>query len=162
MSIRKQALASRAAEVEPRRGVQLRLLICDECQAVWATERDEGHEASRLDGEPCAYRWPGGKVCTGTVGPIWLGGRREKEADRFTSQTPRRAAYGGSWCEALGVPWGTVDLALVRKHYRARCGLVHPDVGGSHEDMVALNDAYRQALSELGQPPGAGGGEAPR
>lgn len=132
----------------PRHGIAFRLLICNRCRAVWPTERDPTHGGSRLDGEPCAYRW-GDAVCDGTVGP--LHGRRA--ADAWSYEPEARAAYSGSWCEVLGVPWGTTDLALVRTRYRSLSKERHPDAPrGSHAAMLALNLAYQKALAELGQP----------
>jgi hypothetical protein len=136
-------------DVTPRGGgLAFRLLKCDRCDSVWPTEREPAHGGSRQDGEPCAYAWPDGRVCGGTVHPLW--GRRGP-ADPF-APPPRQAAYSGRWCDVLGVEWGTRDLALVRRRYRELAKERHPDAGGSHAAMVALNAAYRQALAELGQP----------
>jgi hypothetical protein len=135
-------------ELRQRGGVQLRLLICGTCRTVWPTERDEAHGGSRSDGEPCAYRWRDGRVCDGTVHPMY--GQRPNGQPAAGGNSG--AAYSGGWCKVLGVPWGTRDLALVRKRYRELAKAAHPDVGGDHAQMVELNEAYRQALSELGQP----------
>lgn len=145
-------LSRPSADVKQRGGIAFRLLTCDTCRACWPTERDERHGGSRQDGEPCAYRWPTGKVCKGTVHPMgWVHPPAEDEpwAPRPAAQ---RRAYTGNWCAALGLKPGTLDLALVRKAYRRLAKLAHPDAGGSHAAMVALNEAYRQALAELGQP----------
>jgi hypothetical protein len=134
-----------------RRGIGLRLLICDECRAVWPTERDDFDGGSRQDGEPCAYRWADGTICQGTVGPV--GPRRSK--DGWTYEVPSAFAYSGVWCAELGLRPGTTSLGEVRRAYRALSKVRHPDVeGGSHEAMLRLNHAYRLALSELGQPGG--------
>lgn len=134
-------------ELQKRGGVQVRLLICDTCRAVWPTERDEAHGGSRSDGEPCAYRWKGGKVCMGTVHPVT--GRPPPSPFGQWWHAEQVAAYSGVWCDTLGVPRGTVDLALVRKRYRELAKERHPDVGGSHEAMQELNEAYRRALAEI-------------
>lgn len=146
-------LAPRAGpELEHRRrGLGLRLLICDTCASCWPTERDEAHGGSRQDGEWCAYRWPNGKVCMGRVWPGGAPGRRHAQ-DPFQWEAPpaQRAAYAGQWCAILDLPWGTTDLAVVRKRYRALALKRHPDQGGTEEAMKELNEAYRAALAELG------------
>ena len=135
-------------DVQPHgKGLAYRLLLCDECSAVWPTERDAAHGGSRLDGEPCAYRWKG-KVCRGRVHPMFGGRRPPREEWASASFVEGH----GEWCETLGLPPGTRDLKLVRDAYRALSKLRHPDVGGSNEAMAALNVAYSQALAELGQP----------
>ena len=149
---REQADAARAraglpAESPPPAGMAVRLLLCDRCHAVWPTERDDSHGGARLDGEPCAYVWEG-QVCDGRVGPMF--GQRPRDA--WEPPRPAQAPYSGLWCETLGLPRGCVDIALVRRTYRRLCKLRHPDAGGSHALMVALNLAYTLALSELGQP----------
>lgn len=77
----------------------------------------------------------------GTVHPV--GTRPHAES------LPFAVAYSGLWCETLGVPRGTVDLALVRKRYRELAKQHHPDVGGSHQKMQEVNEAYRRALAEI-------------
>ena len=149
---RRALSGSPAGESDPaskagRGGMAVRLLMCDRCHAVWPTERDPSHGGSRLDGEPCAYVWEGA-VCDGTVGPLF--GQRPRDA--WSPPPAARAAYSGLWCATLGLPRGTTDLARVRAAYRALCKVRHPDAGGSHALMVALNLAYTRALSELGQP----------
>lgn len=149
--------ADARSRLQPRRAdlragpapLAYRLLICDRCRAVWPTERDESHGGSRLDGEPCAYVWEGA-VCDGRVGPMF--GRRDESDSWAYAQPTVPAAYSGRWCDELGVPRGCVDLALVRRQYRKLVQERHPDHGGSHAAMVALNLAYKLALSELGQP----------
>lgn len=148
------SLKKRAADVDRREsdetrqrgGVQVRLLICDLCRSVWPTERDEAHGGSRSDGEPCAYRFPGGRVCRGTVHPM-TGRWGYVRPKAFEWVEARRA-----WETVLDLPVGTRDLAVVRKRYRELAKVHHPDAGGDHAKMVELNDAYLQALSELGQP----------
>lgn len=138
----------------PARGLAYRLLFCDTCRACWPTERSDADGGSRQDGEPCAYAFGGGRVCRGTVHP---GQPRVRALDDDSPDyedvaNVSHAAYSGSWCKTLELPLGTTSLALVRQAYRRLAKLRHPDVvGGSHSLMQALNDAYRRALSELGQ-----------
>jgi DnaJ domain len=145
-----KALAAMHAEMKARGGLRLRLLICDTCLAVWPTETCPGHVASRQDGEPCAYNYKG-KVCAGFVQP--MNGRtmpRDPDAPRFTDyevSLPERPR----WYTVLGCPQ-TATLAEVRTRYRVLCKELHPDLGGTHDDMVKVNVAYAQALAELSQP----------
>jgi hypothetical protein len=132
-------------------GVQVRLLFCDTCRACWPTERDILHGGSRSDGEPCAYVFPNGQVCLGSVHPAGVRAAPHAGGQFVPPSSSSRKAYTGSWCEVLGLPWGTWDLGLVRKAYRKLAKELHPDQGGTNDEMVRLNAAYRQALSELGQ-----------
>ena len=149
-----RALGPGSGEVTGRGGIGLRLLKCDTCRAVWPTERSEADGGSRADGEPCAYRWPTGKICEGHVHALGYVAPPPPFAGEDTRHAPppARAAYAGRWCEVLGVPWGTTDLALVRRRYREAVKVAHPDAGGTHAAMIALNEAYREALAELAQP----------
>lgn len=52
-----------------------------------------------------------------------------------------------SWRDVLG---SCATLADARSSYRQRAASVHPDVGGAHEEMVALNQAMAEAEKELG------------
>lgn len=131
-----------------RSGIEVRLLRCTLCRACWPTERDEAHGGSRQEGEPCAYRWADGRVCSGVVHSFgYVPSDRERE-DGTWREVPY--AYTGEWCAVLGVPLGSRDLALVRRRYRELAKVHHPDVGGDAATMRALNDAYRRALAELG------------
>jgi len=148
----RSALAQADADsLRERGGLRQRLLICDTCRAVWPTERNAAHGGSRQDGEPCAYRWRD-RVCDGSVHP--LGYVRSASANR--PETPSDAIYRGvrrrRWCEALELPTDTTDIAVVRTRYRELAKLHHPDVGGDHARMLEINEAYCQALGELGQP----------
>jgi hypothetical protein len=132
----------------PERGVRLRLLECDTCHAVWPTERSPEHGGSRQDGDPCAYTW-GGRVCRGRVFPYGV----SRGFDDDATEAPADFVFRDAWCDVLAVPWGTRDLALVRSQFRALAKQRHPDVeGGSHQAFLTLYEAYRRALSELGQP----------
>ncbi len=54
-----------------------------------------------------------------------------------------------TWREVIGVPPGERDMSAVRAAFRRRAQDAHPDRGGSHDDMAALNVALRQAEAEL-------------
>lgn len=60
-----------------------------------------------------------------------------------------------SWRDVLGVG-ATNDFSVVKARYRSLVGKVHPDRGGSHEQMAELNRAMAEAESELSQEPAAG------
>jgi len=49
-----------------------------------------------------------------------------------------------SWSEVLMVP-ATATRAQIEAAYRSLSKKLHPDVGGSHEEMAALNAAYEEA-----------------
>jgi DnaJ-domain-containing protein 1 len=52
------------------------------------------------------------------------------------------------WKEALGVSSNASEQEI--KHaYRAAARRAHPDAGGSHEEMAALNRAFAEALNHL-------------
>ena len=54
------------------------------------------------------------------------------------------------WASVLGVD-ATASRADIDKAYRAMAKGAHPDTGGSHEAMSALNAAYEQAKEEVKQ-----------
>ncbi|AMV40033.1 J domain-containing protein [Planctomyces sp. SH-PL62] len=60
--------------------------------------------------------------------------------------TPRAAADG---LAVLGLGAGAT-VAQVKAAYRRKAVEIHPDRGGSHEAMAALNNAYEAALRSLG------------
>jgi hypothetical protein len=134
------------------RGLAFRLLICDRCRAVWPTERDEAHGGARLDGDPCAYVAFGSKPCKGRVWPM-NGAYQDAEGPRERPRAEGEWRVGDhAWREALGLPHGCKDIALVRRTYRKLAKELHPDVGGDTARMAKVNEAYAQALAELGQP----------
>lgn len=54
------------------------------------------------------------------------------------------------WREIIGIPpSGVVTLDVVEAAYRSRARKVHPDAGGSQEEMAALNAAIERARAEL-------------
>lgn len=140
--------ASRTRELRARGGLAFRLLMCDRCRAVWPTERDEAHGGARMDGDPCSYTAFGSKPCRGRVWPM----NEAHHADSQPRQEGEWRVGDHSWREALGLPHGCKDIALVRKTYRRLAKELHPDVGGDTAKMAKVNEAYAQALAELGQP----------
>lgn len=59
-------------------------------------------------------------------------------------------ANGKPWRDVLAVPMdSTLDNA--EQVYRLKARAAHPDSGGSHEAMTALNVAIQQARKELGR-----------
>lgn len=73
----------------------------------------------------------------------------------FTGFTALAApAPSRNWREVIGVPSDELDLGAVRAAYRRRAAVLHPDRGGTHEQMVELNIALAVAEKELN-----GGGE---
>lgn len=59
-------------------------------------------------------------------------------------------AGGSSWRSVLEIPADQqVTLAAVEAAYRQRARAVHPDKGGSHEALIAVNRARDDALREL-------------
>jgi hypothetical protein len=55
-----------------------------------------------------------------------------------------------SWREIIGVHPQERDMSIVRAMYRRQASECHPDKGGTHEAMAALNTALAQAEKELG------------
>lgn len=66
----------------------------------------------------------------------------------FTALPPPDATR--TWREVLGVPPDERSLVEVRLAYRRRASAAHPDKGGSHDEMTALNVALAAAEKELG------------
>ncbi len=58
-------------------------------------------------------------------------------------------AAARTWREVIGVPAVERNMDTVRAAFRRRAQAVHPDRGGSHDDMAALNAAMRQAEEDL-------------
>lgn len=58
-------------------------------------------------------------------------------------------AGASSWRKVLDIGDGPVTPASIEAHYRRRAREVHPDTGGSHEDLVKVNRARDEALREL-------------
>lgn len=69
----------------------------------------------------------------------------------FTGFAALPAPMGGDWRQVLGFAPGTRPMrGQIEDAYRARVHTAHPDTGGSHDLMVALNDARAAALREIG------------
>lgn len=64
---------------------------------------------------------------------------------------PAQAGPDGTppWRDILGLPDAAVTRAQIETAYRERLRTEHPDVGGTHESMVALNRARAQAYAEV-------------
>lgn len=61
---------------------------------------------------------------------------------------PERAG-GASWRQVLELGTGPVSRELLERAYRVMAMASHPDRGGTHERMTAVNRAYEDGLSEL-------------
>lgn len=86
-----------------------------------------------------------------TVGALrgiarWGTGDMMEAAFRGYAALPESAG-GISWWEVLGVPINASD-EQIRNAYRERAMKAHPDVGGSHEEMTRINEAYKAATSQ--------------
>lgn len=55
-----------------------------------------------------------------------------------------------SWWGPLGFTSAPASVEDVERAYREKVKTAHPDVGGSHEAMIALNGARRDALAAFG------------
>lgn len=68
----------------------------------------------------------------------------------FTGFTALPAPDANNWRSVMGyAPSDRPSLQGVSVEYRRLCRERHPDVGGSHEAMAALNSAWEQAQKEL-------------
>ncbi len=54
------------------------------------------------------------------------------------------------WRAVLGVPQGEKNIVAVKRAYRRKARMLHPDRGGSNLAMTRINEAYRCAKEELG------------
>jgi hypothetical protein len=92
---------------------------------------------------------------------IGLGIGAMRQLERHGGGTMMERAFAGfatlaapdakkSWREIIGFPpTGTITRDMAEAKYRERAKRLHPDVGGSPEDMAALNAAIVQARAEL-------------
>jgi hypothetical protein len=55
------------------------------------------------------------------------------------------------WWDVLGIPQ-TSTRQQIEDAYFQKCKTCHPDKGGTHEQMVELNDAYSKALTRPNRP----------
>ncbi len=69
----------------------------------------------------------------------------------FTGFAALPAASNGAkaWWQVLGV-LASANMGTIRAAYIALCSANHPDVGGEHAHMVAINAAFEQAQRERG------------
>lgn len=56
---------------------------------------------------------------------------------------------GAAWRAELGVAANESDIARVKAAFRRKASEAHPDRGGSHEQMAAVNAAMAEARKEL-------------
>ncbi len=69
-----------------------------------------------------------------------------EQAFRGYTALPERAA-GAAWWEVLGVPINASEEQITAA-FREKALAAHPDLGGSHEAMVRVNEAYEQATQQ--------------
>ncbi|MGN6386064.1 MAG: J domain-containing protein [Verrucomicrobiota bacterium] len=62
---------------------------------------------------------------------------------------PEKSSAFGAWHEVLGVAINASE-EQIKEAYRIKAMTWHPDRGGDHERMAALNNAYQAALKERG------------
>jgi hypothetical protein len=78
-------------------------------------------------------------------------GRRPDGDDQQRADEPPRTVSGGiDWHEVFGLHGDGITMEEVQEAYHRLTLERHPDKGGKHEDMVALNIAYEKACAELG------------
>lgn len=75
----------------------------------------------------------------------WGVGSIEQAFAGYTA-LPERAG-GISWWEVLGVSISATE-EQINEAYRLKAKKCHPDTGGSHDAMAALNEAYRMATNQ--------------
>ncbi|WP_297462820.1 J domain-containing protein [Ferrovum sp.] len=63
---------------------------------------------------------------------------------------PAGAVPLADWRRVLEVPLEEKRLAVIKRAYRRKAQVAHPDRGGDTAAMTQLNEAYRLALEELG------------
>lgn len=75
----------------------------------------------------------------------WGTGEMMKAAFAGFKAIPEQATSGRSCWDVLGIKQ-TKDRSVINTAYTNLASKRHPDIGGSHERMVELNEARRQAL----------------
>lgn len=65
------------------------------------------------------------------------------------SSVPTRPVRG--WWEVFGLDRQAASRDVIEAVYKAKARSLHPDHGGSTEDMAELNTAREQALAEIGR-----------
>lgn len=73
------------------------------------------------------------------------GEQRHEQAQAPRSEVP--AARG--WRQVLGLPSFERDIARIKRAYRKKALMVHPDRGGNDELMASVNVAFAEAREEL-------------
>ena len=58
---------------------------------------------------------------------------------------------GPQWWQTLGLETDDCSLEEIRRAYRAKALSAHPDQGGSHEEMVRLQEAYQTGMGLNGK-----------
>lgn len=79
-------------------------------------------------------------------------GARHMFRAMFQGFTALPAAGPGQrpWRDVLGLANDYVDRGVILNAYTARAKRAHPDAGGTHDAMAALNAARDEALREMG------------
>jgi hypothetical protein len=80
----------------------------------------------------------------------WGVGTLDRVFTGYAALPPPVQTQTRSWREVLGIPDGFKDLGEIEIVYRLAARSAHPDNGGSHDKMAALNVAIEQARKELG------------
>ena len=80
----------------------------------------------------------------------WGTGDMMEAAFRGYTALPERAG-GIAWWDVLGVTVNASEEQITAA-YREKAKIAHPDRGGTHEQMTALNEAYRAATQQKPTP----------
>jgi hypothetical protein len=74
----------------------------------------------------------------------------DRAFEGFATLPSPKSAAKRSWRDVLGLSDGVrIDAEVIEQRYRSLAKEFHPDAGGSHESMLALNVAREQALREI-------------
>ncbi len=76
--------------------------------------------------------------------PPWPGAKKPKPVD-----VDEKKSHVDVDLAPLGISWPTT-LRTVRAAYKKKAAEAHPDKGGTHDEMVALNRAFAAAKKALG------------
>lgn len=128
-----QPYSNRAAPSDPGAAVYFKLkgkpcvLACDKWNRVEDNLSAIARHIEALRGQE---RWGVGSV--------------EQAFAGYTALPPAGSSPGTSWWNVLGCAHDA-PLEMVKDAYRDKARAAHPDNGGSHDAMVALNAAWDQA-----------------